>query len=79
MAYYLAHSYTFISTVDVLNGLDPQKKYVLITFDDGYYKNHLALPILRRYGMPVCHNPATILARRLATCQPVLLPDLSAQ
>lgn len=52
IAYYQAHGYTFVAPADVLTGLDPRGKYVLITFDDGYYNNHLALPILRRYGVP---------------------------
>ena len=52
VAYYLAHGYVFVSPADVLHGLDPAKKYALITFDDGYYNNLLALPILRRYGVP---------------------------
>lgn len=52
VAYYRAHGYTFVSPADVLHGLDPAGKYVLITFDDGYFNNHLALPILRHYGVP---------------------------
>jgi peptidoglycan/xylan/chitin deacetylase (PgdA/CDA1 family) len=52
IAYYQACGYTFVAPADVLRGLDPAGKYVLITFDDGYYNNHLALPILRRYGVP---------------------------
>ena len=52
IAYYQAHGYTFVAPAAVLAGLDPRGKYVLITFDDGYYNNHLALPILRRYGVP---------------------------
>ncbi|MFD2217311.1 polysaccharide deacetylase family protein [Hymenobacter bucti] len=52
ITYYQAHGYAFVAPADVLAGLDPGGKYVLITFDDGYYNNHLALPILRRYGVP---------------------------
>jgi peptidoglycan/xylan/chitin deacetylase (PgdA/CDA1 family) len=51
IAYYQARGYAFVAPADVLRGLDPMGKYVLITFDDGYYNNHLALPILRRYGV----------------------------
>lgn len=51
IAYYRAHGYTFVKPAEVLGGLDPAGKYVLITFDDGYYNNHLALPILRQYGV----------------------------
>ena len=51
IAYYQACGYAFVAPADVLRGLDPAGKYVLITFDDGYYNNQLALPILRRYGV----------------------------
>ena len=52
VAHFLAHGYTFVSPADVLRGLDPAGKYVLITFDDGYFNNELALPVLRHYGVP---------------------------
>jgi peptidoglycan/xylan/chitin deacetylase (PgdA/CDA1 family) len=50
--YYLRNGYIFISPHDILNGLEIDKKYVLITFDDGYYNNHLALSILQEYQVP---------------------------
>ena len=50
--YYLEHNYTFISPYDILEGLNKNKKYVLITFDDGYYNNKNALPILKEYKVP---------------------------
>lgn len=49
---FLAHGYVFVTPADVLRGLDPAGRYALITFDDGYYNNQLALPILRRHGVP---------------------------
>lgn len=52
VANFLAHGYIFVTPADVLRGLDPAGRYALITFDDGYYNNRLALPILRRYGVP---------------------------
>jgi len=52
VAYFLAQGYTFVSPADVLRGLNPGLKYALITFDDGYFNNTLALPILRHYGVP---------------------------
>jgi peptidoglycan/xylan/chitin deacetylase (PgdA/CDA1 family) len=52
IAYYQAHGYAFVTPADILHGLDPRGKYVLITFDDGYYNNQLAVPILRHYGVP---------------------------
>ncbi|WP_233636146.1 polysaccharide deacetylase family protein [Hymenobacter setariae] len=52
IAYYQTHGYTFVTPAEVLRGLNPAGRFVLITFDDGYYNNHLALPILRRFGVP---------------------------
>src|SRR6185437_1261239 len=50
--YYLGHGYRFVGPDDVLRGLEPEGKYALISFDDGYFNNTLALPILREYGVP---------------------------
>lgn len=48
--YFLEKGYSFVS-VDDLSILE-SKKYVMITFDDGYYNNSLALPALTEYGVP---------------------------
>jgi len=50
--YYLDHDYTFVSPDDVLHGLKDYKKYVMVTFDDGYFNNQYALPILKEYKIP---------------------------
>lgn len=50
--YYSKHNYTFISPNDILQGLINDNKYIMITFDDGYYNNIYALPILRKYHIP---------------------------
>ena len=50
--HYLNCGYEFITVDDVVKGLDSEKKYALITFDDGYYNNMLALPILEEFGVP---------------------------
>jgi peptidoglycan/xylan/chitin deacetylase (PgdA/CDA1 family) len=50
--YYLDYDYIFISPQDVIEGLDPDRKYILITFDDGYFNNHLSLPLLQEYKVP---------------------------
>jgi peptidoglycan/xylan/chitin deacetylase (PgdA/CDA1 family) len=50
--YYLAHDYRFISPSDLLRGLQPDVKYAMLTFDDGYYNNRLALPILEELRVP---------------------------
>lgn len=44
--------YEFISPEPIVNGLDANKKYLLITFDDGYYNNRLALPVLEEFNIP---------------------------
>jgi len=50
--YYVDHDYSFISPNDILNGLDTTQNYIMITFDDGYYNNTHALPVLRKYKIP---------------------------
>lgn len=50
--YYLAHDYRFVSPQEVIDGLDEKGKHVLVTFDDGYYNNHLALPVMQEYKIP---------------------------
>jgi peptidoglycan/xylan/chitin deacetylase (PgdA/CDA1 family) len=51
--YYQEHEYRFISPNALLDGsLDPDGRYVLLTFDDGYYNNVLSLPLLERYAVP---------------------------
>jgi peptidoglycan/xylan/chitin deacetylase (PgdA/CDA1 family) len=50
--YYLSHGYRFVSPDQVLDGLGPGGKYVLLTFDDGYFNNSLALPMLEEFGVP---------------------------
>ena len=52
IAYYVEHGYRFVGPDDLLAGLDPAGRYALITFDDGYYNNALALPVLREFGVP---------------------------
>jgi peptidoglycan/xylan/chitin deacetylase (PgdA/CDA1 family) len=50
--YYLEHDYRFIGPDDLSNGLEPGGKYALISFDDGYYNNVLALPVLEEFRAP---------------------------
>jgi len=50
--YYLDHDYQFISPDDLAAGLAPGRNYVQLTFDDGYFNNLLALPILQEYKVP---------------------------
>ena len=50
--YYLNHDYKFVSPEDLLNNLTVDKKYIMITFDDGYFSNQYALPVLKKYNIP---------------------------
>jgi peptidoglycan/xylan/chitin deacetylase (PgdA/CDA1 family) len=49
--YYLSHGYRFIRPDELLDDRGPDGKCVLLTFDDGYYNNVLALPVLEEYGV----------------------------
>ena len=50
--YFLNLDYTFIRPEDLLAGLETHKRYAMITFDDGYYNNMHALPILEKFNIP---------------------------
>ncbi|MBN1182831.1 MAG: polysaccharide deacetylase family protein [Bacteroidales bacterium] len=50
--YHLENGFIFISPNDILNGLSSVNKYVLLTYDDGYYNNVLSLPIMHEYKIP---------------------------
>ena len=50
--YFIEQEYVFVSPNDIVEGLDDKKNHILITFDDGYYNNHLALPILEKFHVP---------------------------
>jgi peptidoglycan/xylan/chitin deacetylase (PgdA/CDA1 family) len=52
IAYFLSKGYSFIRPQDIINGLAKNEKYILLTFDDGYFNNSLALPILEQYNVP---------------------------
>ncbi len=45
-------SYRFVSPGDIVWGLEPRGKNVLVTFDDGYFNNRRALPVLEEFGVP---------------------------
>lgn len=49
--YYLEHGYRVVSPDDILAGLDVEGHYLLLTFDDGYANNLLALPVLNELGV----------------------------
>jgi peptidoglycan/xylan/chitin deacetylase (PgdA/CDA1 family) len=57
--YFLNNDYIFISSKDILEGLDENKKYVVVTFDDGYYNNYVSLPVLAEYKIPAIYFIST--------------------
>lgn len=57
--YFLEAGYQFISPEDLASGLDPVGRYILSTFDDGYYNNQHVLPLLKEYQTPALFFMAT--------------------
>jgi peptidoglycan/xylan/chitin deacetylase (PgdA/CDA1 family) len=57
--YYLQHGYRFVAPPDLAGGLNPGGKYALISFDDGYFNNTLALPVLDEFRVPATFFIAT--------------------
>jgi len=52
LEYFLEAGYKFISPDELLSGLAPDGRYILATFDDGYFNNRLVLPLLQEYKCP---------------------------
>lgn len=52
VARFVAAGYRFVTPPEVEAGLAPAGRYALATFDDGYFNNTLALPAMRRHGVP---------------------------
>lgn len=50
--YFLKHKYHFIKPGDLLTGMPVNGPCVMITFDDGYFNNVLAVDVLKKYGIP---------------------------
>lgn len=50
--YFLKNKYKFIQPEDLLGGLKNDRCYAMITFDDGYFNNMLAIEILNNYKIP---------------------------
>jgi peptidoglycan/xylan/chitin deacetylase (PgdA/CDA1 family) len=57
--YFKSRSYRFVSPSDLEVGLTGQNRCVLITFDDGYYNNLRALPVLEEFDVPAVFFIAT--------------------
>jgi peptidoglycan/xylan/chitin deacetylase (PgdA/CDA1 family) len=52
LLHFKEQGYRFVSPDDIVKGLEPRGKNVLVTFDDGYYNNVRALPILEQFRIP---------------------------
>jgi peptidoglycan/xylan/chitin deacetylase (PgdA/CDA1 family) len=52
LRYFSSFSYVFVSPDHIRRGLPAGSNYVLVTFDDGYYNNIRALPILEEFDAP---------------------------
>lgn len=50
--HFLENNYIFISPNDILTGLSPQKKYCILTFDDGYKNSLLVVQFLKKFNIP---------------------------
>ncbi len=59
VAYYVGQGYRFIGPADIVSGLDPSGRYALISFDDGYFNNIRALPVLEEFKVPAVFFIAT--------------------
>jgi len=44
--------YTFVTPNEVASGLELGGRFVLLTFDDGYFNNLSVMPLLERYRVP---------------------------
>jgi peptidoglycan/xylan/chitin deacetylase (PgdA/CDA1 family) len=50
--YFLHHKYHFIKPEDLSKNLQNDKACIMLTFDDGYFNNTLAIEILNKYKIP---------------------------
>jgi len=57
--YFLTAGYRFVSPDDIEDGLEPDQGHVMATFDDGYFNNTHALPVLDEYGVPALFSMST--------------------
>ncbi len=50
--YFLDNNYAFICPEDLHSKISKDQRYVILTFDDGYFNNMLAIDILKKYKIP---------------------------
>jgi peptidoglycan/xylan/chitin deacetylase (PgdA/CDA1 family) len=49
---FLNGGYEFVASDNILTGLSPHKKYVYLTFDDGYFNNWYMVDVLNEFQVP---------------------------
>ncbi len=59
ITYFLQQEFLFVTPADIQKGLDPSRYHLMLTFDDGYYNNHRAVPILQEYDVPAVFHIST--------------------
>jgi peptidoglycan/xylan/chitin deacetylase (PgdA/CDA1 family) len=52
LGHFHEQGYGFVSPRQILEGLPPSGKYILLTFDDGYCNNRRALPAMEEFSAP---------------------------
>src|SRR5713101_10142386 len=52
LGHFCQQGYSFVSPGQILGGLQPSGKYILLTFDDGYCNNLRALPAMEEFNAP---------------------------
>lgn len=52
LGYFTSAGYRFLSPHDLAQDLPQDGKYILLTFDDGYFNNTRALPLLEEFNAP---------------------------
>ena len=50
--FFVKLDYKFVTPQEIYNGLNPNENHIFLTFDDGYFSNSLALPILKFFNVP---------------------------
>ena len=50
--YFVNRGYIAVSPRDIVDGLGDDGRYVMFTFDDGYFNNSYVLPLLEKTGIP---------------------------
>jgi peptidoglycan/xylan/chitin deacetylase (PgdA/CDA1 family) len=52
LGHFCDQGYTFVSPLQISQGLEPSGKYILLTFDDGYFNNLRALNVMQEFHAP---------------------------